>query len=160
MTSSVSCICCVWNRPLRSIERCSSKERKRPLEITWPIPYLLHGRNRRPWRVSPLRRDGGMGPESAYHPFCCTVIEPQRALPITGTGPFTAAPLATGPRFPIWSRHPLRPACHMEVPSMTVEASPWAEAPEGVASLLRLPRFGCVYPVHKVASCFEEERAF
>ena len=94
---------------------------------------------RRPREGEPLKKYRQMCPESAKHPFCCTVIEAQKGLPITGAGPSRAAPSVTGleqrpPREPImvpaFRFGPVTPSNHHGR----------TEVPAGVAKALPTPR--------------------
>jgi len=97
------------------------------------------------------------------------VIDSQKGLPVTDAGLSRAAPSATGhpksggpitaPAFQFGHLTPTSHHGHTGVLAGVVKTSPpKAEAPERESPLFSpLPRFGCVYSVHKVASCFEEE---
>lgn len=91
--------------------KCSSKEqKKRPLEISRPISvtYMWRGDSQRRWALKETQRDC---PDSAEHPFCYTVIDSYKGLPITDAGPSRAAPSAADleQRPPRERGAPLRP---------------------------------------------------
>lgn len=95
--------------------KCSSKEQKKAVGdlLAHPRHLQWRGATQRRWALKEIQRDC---PDSAEHPFCYTVIDSQKGLPITDAGPSRAAPSATGhpksggphygPCFPIWSSHP------------------------------------------------------
>lgn len=159
LTASVPGVCWVWSSHLKSKEKHSSNELKGPLEITWAIPYILL--RRRPAESEPLRnierwvqnrpsilsalpwrthtkdhQTQVLAPWELLHQRQATAFQCSHVTPLNCRG---YREVASGGQWRLFTQ---AESCRK---SPLFSHHPW---------------FRCVYHVHKVASCFEEEWAF